>query len=115
MIGIRSRDSPMTGDKGETMSATRISEADARMTVRQVEFACPADMAAQWNPRKPEFSRIFRRLTPRGLRITLPGDNPRQLREQAVARVCAQLFARDHSPLRFDTKRLDAADPIPLS
>lgn len=40
------------------MSVTAAADADARMTVRQVEFAYPPDMAGHWNLAKPEFSHI---------------------------------------------------------
>ena len=59
--------------------------------------------------------RIFRKLTPKLLRILVPGYNPRQVGDPPWARLWVKLFARDRSALRLDTRRLDAAEPIPLA
>jgi predicted metal-dependent hydrolase len=58
--------------------------------------------------------RIFRKLTPKLLRILMPGYNPRQVRDPAWAQAWAQLYERDRSALRLDTGRLDADLPISL-
>ncbi|THD04981.1 hypothetical protein B1810_03280 [Panacagrimonas perspica] len=59
--------------------------------------------------------RIFRKLTPKLLRILVPGYNPRQVGDPPWASLWVKLFARDRSALRLDTRRLDAAEPIPLA
>lgn len=58
--------------------------------------------------------RVFSSLTPKLLRILLPGYNPRQVRDPPWARRWAELFARDRSALRLDTRRLAEPDPISL-
>ena len=58
--------------------------------------------------------RIFRKLTPRFLRILIPGYDPRQVRDPAWAQDWASLYASDRSALRLDTRRLDSPRPIPL-
>ena len=60
-------------------------------------------------------ARIFGYITPRLLRILLPGYDPRQVSDPPWARAWAALFARDRSALRLDTRRLDAPEPIALS
>lgn len=59
--------------------------------------------------------RIFSFITPRLLRILLPGYDPRQVRDPPWARAWAALYARDRSSLRLDTTRLGAPEPIPLA
>lgn len=59
--------------------------------------------------------RIFRKLTPKLLRILVPGYNPRQVGDPPWASLWIKLFARDRSALRLDTQRLDASEPIPLA
>jgi uncharacterized protein len=59
-------------------------------------------------------ARIFRQITPRLLRILMPGYNPRQVPDPPWARAWAALYARDRSALRLDTRRLDAPEPIAL-
>lgn len=59
--------------------------------------------------------RIFRKLTPKLLRILVPGYNPRQVRDPGWALEWARLFETDRSALRLDTTRLDAAHPIALA
>lgn len=58
--------------------------------------------------------RIFRKLTPKLLRILVPGYNPRQVRDPGWAVKWAHLFETDRAALRLDTTRLDAADPVAL-
>jgi predicted metal-dependent hydrolase len=58
--------------------------------------------------------RIFSSLTPKLLRILVPGYNPRQVRDPPWARLWAGLYERDRSALRLDTSRLGAPEPIPL-
>lgn len=58
--------------------------------------------------------RIFRKLTPKLLRILVPGYNPRQVGDPGWALSWARLFEADRSALRLDTTRLDAPDPVPL-
>lgn len=58
--------------------------------------------------------RIFSSLTPKFLRILVPGYNPRQVGDPPWARLWARLYERDRAALRLDTSRLDAAEPIPL-
>jgi len=59
--------------------------------------------------------RIFRKITPRLLRILVPGYNPRQVADPPWALLWTKLFARDRSALRLDTRRLNASEPIPLA
>lgn len=58
--------------------------------------------------------RIFRKLTPKLLRIMMPGYDPRQVRDPAWASAWARLYDVDRSALRLDTRCLDAPEPIPL-
>jgi predicted metal-dependent hydrolase len=58
--------------------------------------------------------RIFRQLIPKVLRILTPGYNPRQVSDPSWALAWAAMFERDRSPLRLDTRRLDAPEPIAL-
>ena len=58
--------------------------------------------------------RIFRKLTPKLLRILVPGYNPQRVRDPAWAMEWARLFEADRASLRLDTTRLDAASPVPL-
>jgi len=58
--------------------------------------------------------RVFSSLTPKLLRILLPGYNPRQVRDPPWARAWARLFENDRAALRLDTTRLGAAAPVAL-
>ena len=60
-------------------------------------------------------ARIFTHLTPRLLRILVPGYSPRQVADPPWALAWARLFASaPQAATRLDTTRLSAVDPIPL-
>lgn len=59
--------------------------------------------------------RIFRHLTPRLLRILVPGYSPRQVADPPWALAWARLFAAaPQDATRLDTTRLAAPEPTPL-
>ncbi|MCC6708197.1 MAG: metal-dependent hydrolase [Gammaproteobacteria bacterium] len=61
-------------------------------------------------------TRIFRKLTPRLLRILVPGYSPRQVADPPWALAWARLFAAaPHTATRLDTTRLDEAEPATFS
>ncbi|MBK8961410.1 MAG: metal-dependent hydrolase [Proteobacteria bacterium] len=61
-------------------------------------------------------ARIFAQLTPRLLRILVPGYNPRQVADPPWARAWAALFdATPQAAARLDTTRLAEPTPVPLA
>lgn len=61
-------------------------------------------------------ARIFAKLTPKLLRILVPGYSPRQVKDPSWALARARLFTRDGDAAgRLDTGRLDAAEPVAIN